>query len=72
MQPSFGQLYIAFGATSCLSRVSLTSARLSLLLPTHGFVGLPDALKLPLEKVNDSQTGFHSEIQNLLDKLSYL
>lgn len=61
MQPSFGQLYIAFVAASCSSRVSLTSTRLSLLVPTHDFVGLPDALKLPSQKVNDSQTGFDFE-----------
>ena len=35
---------------------------LELLVPTHGFAGLPDALKLPSEKVNDSQPGFDSEI----------
>ena len=28
---------------------------------THGFVGLPDALKLPSEKCTDSQAGFDSE-----------
>ena len=55
------QLYIAFVAASCPSRVSLTSAGLSFLVPTQGFVGLPDPLKLPSEKYNDSQAGFDSE-----------
>ena len=62
MQLSFGPVNIAFVAASCSSRVSLTLTRLSLPVPTLGFVGLPDALKLLTEKVNDSQTGFNSEI----------
>ena len=49
-----------------------SATRIPLPVPPHGFVGLPDALKLPLEKVNDSETRLNSEIQSLLDKLSYL
>ena len=72
MQPSSGQLYISFVAASYSSRVSLTSKTLPILVPTHGFVGLPDALKLPSEKCSVSQAGFDSEKQILFDKLSHL